>query len=294
VTAAPILVIGRSGQVASALAGLSAIAAHQLICAGRPDVDLGSPDTLSRLLARHDPCLVINAAAYTAVDKAETERDHAFAINAEGPGNLAALCADRDVPLIHFSTDYVFDGTATRPYREDDPTSPLGVYGASKAAGEAVIRRACTRHLILRTAWVYSASGHNFLRTMLRLGAERDELAVVDDQRGSPTYAADIAWAVERIALALLRDAGTAQWGTYHLTNSGETTWFGFAQEIFRLSAAKGNPAPRVRPIASRDYPTPARRPAYSVLDGAKLERAFNVSLPPWRDGVARCMALLP
>lgn len=289
-TERPILVIGRSGQVASALSGLSAIGPYPVVCAGRPDLDFLRPETLARTVDRTDPCMIINAAAYTAVDKAEEEPEQAFAINAEGPERLAGLCADRAIPLIHLSTDYVFDGAATRPYREDDPVAPLGVYGASKAAGEDAVRRVHSRHIIIRTAWVYGAVGQNFLRTMLRLGAERDELGIVADQHGTPTYATDIAHALSGITIQILDAGNLADWGTYHLTNAGETTWYGFAEEIFRLSAAAGNPVPRLRPIATEDYPTPARRPAYSLLDTAKLRDIFGVTMPQWQDGVRRCM----
>ena len=293
-TAPAILVIGRAGQVASALAELSQIGRHPVVCAGRPQVDLANPDTLLRALAKFKPCFVINAAAYTAVDAAEREREQAFAVNAQGAEHIAHLCADRDIPLVHLSTDYVFDGTAMRPYREDDPVAPLGAYGESKAAGEDAVRRCHPRHVIVRTSWVYAATGHNFLRTMLRLGAERDELSVVDDQRGAPTYAADIAGALSEIATQVLNAADFGAWGTYHLSSAGETTWYGFAKEIFRLLAEGGHPVPRLRPIATAEYPTPARRPAYSVLDGMKLRRTFGLRIPAWQDGVGRCLARLP
>jgi len=294
VTDRPVLVIGRTGQVASALADLGSIGSHRVVCRGRPDVDLADPESLAPAFDEANPCIVINAAAYTAVDKAEEEPAQAFAINAEGPERLAVLCAAREVPLIHISTDYVFDGMATRPYREDDTIAPLGVYGASKAAGEDAVRRNSPHHAIVRTAWVYSATGQNFLRTMLRLGAERDELGIVDDQRGTPTYAADIAQALGEIVLRLVSAKEFSDWGTYHMTNAGETTWYGFAREIFRLSAAGGHTVPQLRPITTADYPTPARRPAWSVLDTGKLRRVFGITLPQWQDGVRRCMALLP
>lgn len=289
----PVLVIGCTGQVASALADLGAIGAHPVICRGRPDLDLANPETLTRPLDDANPCIVINAAAYTAVDRAEEDGAEAFAINAEGPERLAELCAARDIPLIQLSTDYVFDGASTRPYREDDAIAPLGVYGASKAAGEEAVRCNHPRHIIVRTAWVYSATGQNFLRTMLRLGAERDELGVVVDQRGTPTYATDIARGLGDIVLRLQSQGDFSDWGVYHMTNAGETTWYGFAREIFRLSANAGNPVPRLRRITTADYPTAARRPAWSVLDTAKLRRVFGFAPPPWKDGVRRCMALL-
>jgi dTDP-4-dehydrorhamnose reductase len=279
-----ILVIGRSGQVARALAQYPGV-----VTAGRPDADLANPETLAAAIARHAPAAVVNAGAYTAVDAAESERDEAFAINAAGAGDLARACARADVPLVHISSDYVFDGSATRPWREDDPIAPLSAYGASKAEGEVQVRAAGGRHVILRTSWIYSETGRNFLTTMLRLGRERPELAVVDDQTGAPTCAADIAAAIARIVEA----AGTRDdiWGTYHFANAGSTTWFGFAAEIFAQGRALGWPVPKLKPIATAEYPTPARRPAYSVLDTTKVTRVFGIAPPDWREALTRCMA---
>jgi dTDP-4-dehydrorhamnose reductase len=280
-----ILVIGRSGQVARALAQYPGV-----VTAGRPDADLANPETLAVALARHAPAAVVNAGAYTAVDAAEAERDEVFAINAAGAGHLARACARADVPLIHISTDYVFDGRATRPWREDDPVSPLSAYGASKAEGEREVRAAGGRHVILRTSWLYSETGRNFLTTMLRLGRERPELAIVDDQIGAPTYAADVAAAIARI----IETAETGRddiWGTYHFASAGSTTWFGFAAEIFAQAQALGRPVPKLKPITTAEYPTPARRPAYSVLDTARITRVFGIAPPDWREALARCMA---
>lgn len=250
--------------------------------------DFDQPGSLAALLDRLQPTVVVNAAAYTAVDRAEEDRDAAFRANAEAPGVLARWCAQAGVPLVHYSTDYVFDGQGTRPYREDDATAPLGVYGASKLAGEDAIRAAGGRHLIFRTAWVYASHSANFLRTMLRVGAERDVLRVVADQVGTPTPAALIA---DVTAQALQHGGGLS--GTWHLTAKGETSWHGFAEAIFAEAVAAGvlPRAPKVEAITTAEYPTPAKRPAYSHLDVAKLEQDFGVVLPRWQDGLKRVIA---
>ena len=249
--------------------------------------DFDCPDSLAALVQRVAPAIVVNAAAYTAVDKAEDDVDAAFRTNAEAPGVLARACALRDIPFVHYSTDYVFDGQGSRPYREDDPTAPLGVYGASKLAGEDAIRAAGGRHLILRTAWVYGQHGHNFMKTMLRLGAERDELRVVADQVGTPTPAALIADVTTE--LLGLRDAPS---GTFHLTPRGETSWHGFAEAILEEALARGliPRAPKVIPIATSDYPTRARRPGYSRLDIGRLEQVLGRALPEWRTGLRQVL----
>lgn len=250
--------------------------------------DFNQPESLAALLDRVRPEVVVNAAAYTAVDRAEDDRDAAWRANAEAPGVIARWCAAAGVPLVHYSTDYVFDGQGTRPYREDDATAPLGVYGASKLAGEEAIRAAGGRHLIFRTAWVYASHSANFLRTMLRVGAEREVLRVVADQVGTPTPAALIA---DVTAQALQHAGGLS--GTWHLTAKGETSWHGFAEAIFAeaVSAGKLACAPKVDAITTADYPTPARRPAYSHLDVSKLEREFGLMLPSWQEGLERVIA---
>ena len=253
--------------------------------------DLDDTQALRALVDRVAPDVVVNAAAHTAVDRAESERDAAFRANAEAPGVLAEACADRGALLVHYSTDYVFDGSGTRPYREDDATAPLGVYGASKRAGELAVTGSGCRHLLLRTAWVYAAHGHNFLRTMLRIGAERDTLRVVADQRGTPTPA----WLIADTTAQMLRavDAAAApDRGTWHLTATGETTWHGFAEAIFEGAVARGllERAPEVKPVATADYPMPAARPAYSVLNTQSLQEDFAVSLPGWQDGLGRVL----
>ncbi|MCP1583303.1 dTDP-4-dehydrorhamnose reductase [Pseudoxanthomonas mexicana] len=249
--------------------------------------DFDRPDSLAELVERVAPAIVVNAAAYTAVDKAEDDVDAAFRTNAEAPGALARACALRDIPFVHYSTDYVFDGQGSRPYREDDQTAPLGVYGASKLAGEDAIRAAGDRHLILRTAWVYGRHGHNFMKTMLRLGADRDELRVVADQVGTPTPAALIADVTTE--LLGLRDAPS---GTFHLTPRGETSWHGFAEAVFEEALARGliSRAPKVIPIATSEYPTRARRPAYSCLDIGKVEAHVGRRLPEWSDSLRRVL----
>ncbi len=249
--------------------------------------DFDAPQSLLALIERIAPDVVVNAAAYTAVDRAESDREAAFRANAAAPQRIAEACAARDALLVHYSTDYVFDGTGTRPYREDDSTAPLGVYGESKLAGEQAVQASDARYLIFRTAWVYAAHGKNFMRTMLRLAAERDELRVVADQIGTPTPAALIAdVTVAALAVPFVRSR------VWHLTASGETTWHGFAEAIFSAAHARGLIArvPHVVPITTAGYPTPAKRPGYSVLDTSGLRSNFGVDLPDWRQGLARTL----
>ena len=249
--------------------------------------DFDAPESLAALIERVAPEIVVNAAAHTAVDRAESELDAAFRANAQAPQAIAEACARHGIRLVHYSTDYVFDGRGTRPYREDDPTAPAGVYGASKLAGEEAIRASGAPHLILRTAWVYAAHGRNFLRTILRLAGERDELRVVADQIGTPTPATLIADATARV----LAQPATRS-GTWHLTATGATSWHGFAEAIMQGAHARGLIAriPRVLPIATADYPTPAARPAYSVLDCSALQRDFGIALPDWQEGLSRTL----
>lgn len=249
--------------------------------------DLDKPESLDGLVERIAPDWLVNAAAYTAVDRAESEVDAAFRANAESPGVLAAACARRGAKLVHYSTDYVFPGDGSRPYREDDATSPLGVYGASKLAGEEAIRAAGDAHLIFRTAWVYASHGHNFLRTMLRLGADRDELRVVADQTGTPTPAALIADATAQVMASLPQATGV-----FHLTAQGRASWQEFAVAIFAGAHRRGliARAPRVLPIATTDYPTPAKRPAFSCLDTSRLRNDLAIVLPTWEQGLDRVL----
>jgi len=278
-------VTGTTGQVALSLAERGAAEGHEVVLLGRPELDLavtGEAD-MRALLTRAAVDAVVSAGAYTAVDRAESEPDLAQAVNAGGAGRLAAAAAALGLPLIHLSTDYVFDGSGTRGWREDDPTGPQGVYGASKLAGEEAVLAAHPGATVLRTAWVYSPFGANFVKTMLRLAESRDEVGVVADQFGNPTSALDIADGV----LALAARAGAAPGGLFHMAGSGETSWAGLAEAIFAESGAGGGPRAAVRRIATADYPTPARRPANSRLDCGKLERVCGLRLPDWRLSLA-------
>jgi dTDP-4-dehydrorhamnose reductase len=252
--------------------------------------DLAAPDTLPALVARVAPDLVVNAGAYTAVDRAEDEPELAIRVNAESPGALARACAEAGIPIVHFSTDYVFDGSGTRPYREDDAAAPLGAYGASKWAGEQAVRASGAAHKIFRLCWVYGPRGGNFLLTMLRLAREREVLRVVADQQGTPTPAA---WIADATAEALRRRPEAS--GTWHLAAGGQASWFEFASEIVGRAAAMGliEKAPRVEPITTAEFPTRARRPARSVLDTSRLAADFGLRLAPWQDGVAECLERL-
>lgn len=282
-----ILVIGRSGQVATSLVERAATASVEVIAVGRPEVDLTQKTSVEAALNAHQPDVVINAAAYTAVDAAETDEAAAFALNAEGPTVLSLLCRAKTLPLIHISTDYVFDGTLDRPYREDDPTNPKSAYGRSKRAGEKGVIASGANALIVRTAWVYSPFGKNFVKTMLRLGAERTELKVVADQVGNPTSALDIADTL--LALAPQHKSWPQTPTIAHMTAAGDTSWHGFAEAIF----ANAGLSPVVHAIKTEEFPTPAERPRNSRLDCAFLNTRFRLTLPHWRDSLTQCVARL-
>jgi dTDP-4-dehydrorhamnose reductase len=286
------LVTGQKGQVVSALAE-RAPPGVEVLTLGRPDLDLADPASICAAFDGETADVVINAAAYTAVDKAESEPELAMRVNGAGAGLVADIARDLGAPIIQLSTDYVFDGSLDRPYREDDATGPLGVYGRSKLAGEEAVATANPRHAILRTAWVYSPFGANFVKTMLRLGETRDEVRVVGDQRGAPTSALDIADAIFIVALKMLAEPGMADYGVFHLTGAGEATWAEFAEAIFSEAQAFGRKPVRVTPITTAQYPTPARRPANSRLDDALLERVYGVRLPQWRDSLKPVVARL-
>ncbi|HEY9213209.1 MAG TPA: dTDP-4-dehydrorhamnose reductase [Ancylobacter sp.] len=286
-----ILLLGAGGQVGREIAALAAERAMPLTALDRAGVDITNADAIARAMDAHEPDIVINAAAYTAVDRAESEPERAILINATAPGLIAAACARHGAGLIHISTDYVFDGTKAGAYVESDPIAPLGVYGASKAAGEAAVRDALDKHLIVRTAWVYGAYGNNFLKTMLRLASERDRLTIVADQRGCPTATRDIAEGVLAAAEAL--KAGTASPGTYHLAGTGVTTWFDFAREIIGRAARHTGKLPAMVPITTVDYPTPARRPANSELSSELFAAAFGFRAAPWQQRVAEVVDTL-
>lgn len=282
-----LVVTGREGQVARALAEAGAVAGITVVCLARPELDLERPDRVVDLITAARPDVVINAAAHTAVDQAESEPERAMAVNAAGAGAVAAAAATVRAPVIQLSTDYVFDGLKRTSYVEDDPVAPTGAYGLSKLAGERAVMAATADHAILRTAWVYAPFGKNFVRTMLRLGAARDEVGVVSDQIGCPTYAPDIADGILAVARNLVdRPGDPALRGIFHMAGAGETTWAGLAEAIF---AIEGLPV-RVRPIATADYPTPARRPANSRLDCAKLAGSHGLRLPDWRSSLAACL----
>jgi dTDP-4-dehydrorhamnose reductase len=287
-----IFVIGGQGQVARSLR--EAAAGNDGIvfgCAERPNVDLLRPDSIAQALADFSPDIVVNPAAYTSVDKAESERDQAFAINRDGAGTVAAAAAKHHVPVIHLSTDYVFDGTKGAAYVESDPVSPRSVYGQSKYAGELAVAAANPHHIILRTSWVYAPFGTNFVRTMLRLAAERDSLRVVNDQIGCPTYAPDIAAAVIKIAGKVLAEGWHVRFaGVTHLAGPDALTWYGFANEIVRGAALRGGHSVPISPIRTSDYPTPAARPANSRLSTARLATVFCVRLPPLEHSLASCL----
>lgn len=283
-----ILVFGRVGQVGSALVELLA-GRYPVQFLDQPEVDFADPASAVAQVRSQQPDVVINAAAYTAVDKAQAEPELAHTINAQAPAAIAAACTEIGATIIHYSTDYVFDGGATAPYTEEAPVAPQSVYGMSKLAGEQAVQAASDRHIILRTAWLYSHVGQNFVKTMLRLAAAGKPLRVVADQVGSPTYAWDLAQATVGIvdALAGGREDG---FGIFHATNSGMTSWHGFAAKLFELT---GHDDIAVVPITTAEYPTPAPRPAFSVLSCARLKLGYGIELPDWQEALARCLARL-
>ena len=286
-----VLVTGAGGQVggevARILQGRVEVAAYE-----RASLDLEKPDDIRWCVRDAKPDVIVNAGAYTAVDRAESDKQRAWAVNAVAPGILAEEAKRAGALLIHYSTDYVFDGELDRPYVETDRTHPLGVYGATKLEGEHAVSASGCRHVILRTSWVYGPRGRNFMLTMLRFASERDTLRVVDDQRGAPTSSAQLARAT-----AALLEAGAEHSGVYHATASGETTWFGFAGAIFegrRHQLGDALRVPQLVPISSAEYPTPAKRPKNSVLSNAKLENVFGFRLGDWREGLEEALAGIP
>ncbi len=288
------IVIGQEGQVARALAERASAHGATTVLLGRPKLDLADPSGIEDILRETGGDLIVNAAAYTAVDQAEKEPELAEAINGIGPGVVAGAAMAMGIPVIHLSTDYVFDGSAERPYREDDEVRPLGVYGTSKLLGEQAVATEAEDHVILRTAWVYSPFGKNFVKTMLRLAADREEIGVVADQTGSPTSALDIADGIFAVGRNLLeRPQDRTLRGLFNMTGTGSATWAEFAAEIFALSARFGGPSAKVRPIATADYPTPAKRPANSRLDCTKLKTVHGVELPAWQGSLQTCVQRL-
>ena len=283
-----ILLTGSTGQLGRELTRtLQPIG--NVIALSRNDMDLSRPQTAASVIESHAPDMIVNAASYTAVDRAESERDAAQAINGDSVGVMAHYCADRRIPLVHFSTDYVFSGAANAPYREDDALDPVNAYGATKLAGENAIRHSQCAHYIFRTAWVYGNHGANFLRSMLRLARERDRLTIVADQHGAPAWSRMLA---ELTAAAILRDPERSRTGTYHLSASGQTTWHGFAtallKQAYDLKLIPRNP--EVARITTAEFPTPAKRPAYSVLDNARFESVFGLRVSTWQEQLGLCL----
>lgn len=287
----PILIMGAGGQLGQELLALTRARETSIIGLTRSQCDIADESMVQRMLDQLNPAVVINAAAYTAVDRAESEEATAFRANAQGPDILARETARRDVPLIHISTDYVFDGEKAAPYIESDPVNPLGVYGRSKLAGEECVRSGNARHVILRTAWVYGAYGHNFLKTILRLAGERDVLNIVGDQIGSPTASLDLAEAV--LTAATQAQSGAPVWGTYHFCGTGVTNWHEFAQEIVAMQAPLTHRSPDMHKITTADYPTPARRPMNSALSSEKFVQTFAYRAAHWRERTSQIVRAL-
>jgi dTDP-4-dehydrorhamnose reductase len=285
-----ILLTGANGQVGWELSTRGGQWGLEVLALDRSDLDITNPVSVSKEVNRSNVSLVINAAGYTAVDQAESEPELAFAVNRDGPAYLASACGKAGIPLVHISTDYVFDGQKEGAYLVTDPVSPLSVYGKSKAAGEVEVRKHLREHFILRTGWVYGIHGHNFVKTMLSLGREREVVQVVDDQYGCPTYAADLAETILRIAARFL-EGGQIHWGTYQYCGKGVTSWYGFAEQIFALARKHVFlKVKRIEPITTAEYPTLAKRPANSVLDCSLVGRCFGIVPRPWNQSLARML----
>ena len=292
-----ILVTGRLGQIAVALSQVRLDDGMDLVLVGRPEFELTSETSIRECIRAVAPDVVVNAAAYTGVDLAESEVGLAHRINGWAAGVVADAAASQGAAVLQLSTDYVFDGLKSTPYVEDDPVSPQNVYGHSKLAGERAVAAANPRHVIVRTSWVYAPFGANFVRTMLQLASSKDEIQVVDDQIGSPTYAPDLADALIGIARRVgdrARSVPADHWGTFHIAGAGETSWAGMAERVFAGSAARGGPCSRVRRIESTDYPTAAARPANSRLDCRRLQEVYGLLLPEWRDSLELCLDAMP
>ena len=286
----PVFLAGKSGQLARCLQDSAVRPIMPMVAVGRPEFDLENGEGIERMIAAVEPSAIVNAAAYTAVDRAEAEPERAFRINCSGAALLAAAAARRGIPFIHISTDYVFDGSKRSPYREDDIPAPLNVYGSSKFAGETAVLEACPNAVVIRTSWVYSPYGNNFVRTMLRLSETQSMVKVVDDQRGTPTSAADLAAAILTIVERLRSARGCDHAGIYHLAGTGETSWHQLAAAIFASLARRGRRVPKVQAITTADYPTAACRPKNSCLDSSRAERVFGVRLAPWRSSLEKCL----
>ena len=288
-----VLVIGKNGQLAQELLNLPETPTINLTAIGRPKCDISDPDKLAEIFKTNHYDLVINASAYTAVDKAESEQEIAYQINAHGVRNLARLCQNEHIPLIHISTDYVFDGTGDYFHSEAEETNPINVYGASKLEGEKAISELLTNYVILRTSWVYSAYCNNFIKTMLKLGAIKNELNIIDDQVGGPTYAKDLAVAVLKIAETILNGKEDG-FGIFNYCGKEPTSWYGFACEIFKIASQYGQKVPeKINPITTKEYPTPAKRPANSKLDCNKIAKVYGITQNNWQVSTAECIKLI-
>lgn len=286
-----VLITGSHGQVAQSVAQVAAGRSDvSALAMGRPALDLCSVPSIRRALFEISPDVVINTAAYTDVDGAEREPERAFDLNAAGAAAIAAEAAQANIPIIHLSTGYVFDGKKSAPYTEDDEPSPACVYGLSKLKGEAAVANANLRHVILRTAWIYSTEGRNFVATMIQRARAGAKIEVVDDQIGSPTYDRHLADMILSIAARAVSQPAASDWGTYHAAGSGSASWYAMAQEVFACSRKLGGPDAVITPINSSDYPTAAARPQNSQLDCTKIERTFGLRMPDWRKGVEDCM----
>jgi dTDP-4-dehydrorhamnose reductase len=285
-----VVITGTEGQVDTSVKALGEKLGIEVIRIGLPDIDLSRPETLDAPIRAANPDVIISSAAYTAVDKAESEPALAQKINGDAPGALARIARDLNIPILHLSTDYVFAGDKAGVYTEEDEPAPVSVYGETKLSGEEQIRAATDNHVILRTAWVYSPYGNNFVKTMLRLGETRDTLNVVADQHGCPTYAPEIARALLAIGQQVAIDPDPTIRGTFHLTGEGETTWAGFAEAIFEGAEARGRKPVHVTHIPTSEYPTPAKRPANSRLSGDKLDEIYGLRLDPWQESLDTCL----
>lgn len=288
-----VLIIGKTGQLGQALVRRAATTAISIRAVGSSELDLSRSEAVHRMVNQGRYAAVVNAAAYTAVDKAESDVDAAFAVNRDGVAHLAEACRSSRIPLIHISTDYVFNGKSGRPYQPDDPIDPLGVYGHSKAAGEKQVRERLDEHIILRTSWLYGVGGHNFVKTILRLARERKEIRVVDDQKGCPTFADDLADAIIRL-IVRFTDGRQMAWGTYHYCNAGVISWYRLAGSAIALASRHEHlVVEKVLPITTAEYPTVAPRPAYSALECSSFTLAFDIEMLPWEASLAKMVDAL-
>lgn len=288
-----ILILGKTGQVASSLIEVGSARSLDIQAIGRPELDITSYNSVENTLNRFAPNIVINATAYTMVDQAETDIEEAYKINFEAVKIIASCCSQADIPIVHISTDYVFDGLKTEPYLELDQTNPESIYGKSKLKGERAISEESNRYIILRTSWIYSEIGNNFVKTMLKLAESHDEISVVSDQIGNPTYARHLAENILDIVVDLKLEGEEKRWGLYHISGQGKASWFDLATRIFELTSKNNKTVPKIKAISSSEYPVAAKRPLNSCLDCQKVKNAFSINLPVWQDGLECCLKKL-